>query len=89
MLMTTTPVRRLLAAAGLGALALAAPASAEEIGSLTIIAPANPGGGWDQTARAMQEVLQAEHEDRDQEDRRDRDQQAAREEGEHGPAPGA
>ena len=27
---------------------------------LRIIAPAAPGGGWDQTARAMQQVLQAE-----------------------------
>ena len=27
---------------------------------LTIIAPAAPGGGWDQTARAMQHALQAE-----------------------------
>lgn len=27
--------------------------------SLTIIAPAKPGGGWDQTARAMADVLQA------------------------------
>ena len=27
---------------------------------LTIIAPAAPGGGWDQTARAMQRALQAE-----------------------------
>ncbi|WP_374309651.1 Bug family tripartite tricarboxylate transporter substrate binding protein [Dongia sp.] len=26
--------------------------------SLTVVAPAKPGGGWDQTARAMQEVLQ-------------------------------
>lgn len=26
----------------------------------TIMAPAGPGGGWDQTARTMQEVLQAE-----------------------------
>ena len=26
----------------------------------TIIAPANPGGGWDQTARTMQQVLQDE-----------------------------
>ncbi len=26
----------------------------------TIMAPANPGGGWDQTARSMQEALQAE-----------------------------
>jgi len=27
----------------------------------TIIAPANPGGGWDQTARTMQQVLQDEN----------------------------
>jgi putative tricarboxylic transport membrane protein len=27
--------------------------------NLTIIAPAGPGGGWDQTARAMADVLQA------------------------------
>src|SRR5918994_7444466 len=38
-------------------LALAAPAQAE-IEGLEIIAPANPGGGWDQTARAMQSALQ-------------------------------
>ena len=25
--------------------------------TLTILAPAAPGGGWDQTARAMQQVL--------------------------------
>ena len=29
-----------------------------EIKRLELIAPANPGGGWDQTARAMQTVLQ-------------------------------
>ena len=38
-------------------LALAAPARAQ-VKSLEIIAPANPGGGWDQTARVMQAVLQ-------------------------------
>lgn len=43
-----------LAALMLGAMAL--PAAAD----YTIIAPANPGGGWDQTARTMQEVMQAE-----------------------------
>ncbi|TKA98021.1 tripartite tricarboxylate transporter substrate binding protein [Cereibacter changlensis] len=37
--------------------ALALPALAADY---TIIAPAGPGGGWDQTARTMQEVLQAE-----------------------------
>ncbi len=42
-----------------GALAVALPAQAE-IKGLDIIAPANPGGGWDQTARAMQAALQAD-----------------------------
>jgi putative tricarboxylic transport membrane protein len=37
--------------------ALATPAFAADY---TIMAPAAPGGGWDQTARAMQEDLQAE-----------------------------
>jgi putative tricarboxylic transport membrane protein len=36
---------------------LAMPAFAEDY---TIMAPAAPGGGWDGTARAMQEVMQAE-----------------------------
>jgi putative tricarboxylic transport membrane protein len=39
------------------AAALAVPAFAQ---NYTIVAPANPGGGWDGTARAMQEVMQAE-----------------------------
>jgi putative tricarboxylic transport membrane protein len=50
-----------LAAAGLAA-ALAAGAlvspHADAAEALTIIAPAKPGGGWDQTARAMETVLQ-------------------------------
>jgi putative tricarboxylic transport membrane protein len=37
--------------------ALAVPAFAADY---TIMAPASPGGGWDQTARTMQEALQAE-----------------------------
>jgi len=41
-----------LFAAAFGASAIAAPAQ------LSIMAPAAPGGGWDQTARAMQQVLQ-------------------------------
>jgi putative tricarboxylic transport membrane protein len=41
----------------LAAAALAAPALAADY---TIMAPASPGGGWDQTARTMQTVLQAE-----------------------------
>ena len=39
------------------AVALAIPAFAQDY---TIMAPAKPGGGWDGTARAMQEVMQAE-----------------------------
>ncbi|MFN4205112.1 MAG: Bug family tripartite tricarboxylate transporter substrate binding protein [Agrobacterium albertimagni] len=37
--------------------ALAFPAAAADY---TIIAPAAPGGGWDQTARSLQQVMQAE-----------------------------
>lgn len=33
--------------------------SAYAFDNLTIIAPAKPGGGWDQTARSIQEVLQS------------------------------
>jgi putative tricarboxylic transport membrane protein len=42
---------------GVVAAALAAPAFAADY---TIMAPAAPGGGWDQTARTMQTVLQEE-----------------------------
>ena len=49
--------RALLATALACGVAFAAPAQAE-IEGLEIIAPANPGGGWDQTARAMQAALQ-------------------------------
>ena len=38
---------------------LALPASAQ-VKSLEILVPAAPGGGWDQTARAMQTALQEE-----------------------------
>ncbi|MCU1530972.1 MAG: C4-dicarboxylate transporter substrate-binding protein [Arthrobacter sp.] len=34
-------------------------AGAEPIKKLSIIVPANPGGGWDQTGRAMQQDLQS------------------------------
>ena len=50
--------RALIATVMTGALALAVPAQAE-IKGLEIIAPAGPGGGYDQLARATQEVLQA------------------------------
>ena len=39
----------------LASIALTLPAFAADY---TIMAPAAPGGGWDQTARAMQEALQ-------------------------------
>ena len=48
---------RKMALAALLAASLAAPASAFD--RLAIIAPAAPGGGWDSTARSMQDVLQA------------------------------
>jgi putative tricarboxylic transport membrane protein len=51
-------MKRLLFAA-LAAASLALPAHAQ-IDELTIMAPAAPGGGWDQTARAMQQALQEE-----------------------------
>src|SRR5918999_4481486 len=49
-------MKRLLAAAMLAG-AIAAPAAAADY---SILAPAAPGGGWDQTARTMQTVLQDE-----------------------------
>jgi putative tricarboxylic transport membrane protein len=49
--------RVLLGTALVCGLALAVPVQAQVKG-LEIIAPANPGGGWDQTARAMQAALQ-------------------------------
>jgi putative tricarboxylic transport membrane protein len=45
----------ILAAAALAAAAFAGPAGAQM--ELRIMAPAAPGGGWDQTARAMQQAL--------------------------------
>src|SRR5688572_11044769 len=52
----TSIARFVLAAA---ASAAAAPAFAQpQVEHLRIIAPAAPGGGWDQTARVMQQVLQ-------------------------------
>jgi putative tricarboxylic transport membrane protein len=35
-------------------------AASAQVSDLKIIAPAAPGGGWDQTARALQQVLQSE-----------------------------
>ncbi|SDG52915.1 putative tricarboxylic transport membrane protein [Pelagibacterium luteolum] len=47
-----------LAGAALAVVTLSVPALA--IDSLKIMAPAGPGGGWDQTARTIQSTLQAE-----------------------------
>lgn len=55
------PTRRyFLGAAGAACLGiLAVPAHAQQLLELKIMAPANPGGGWDQTARSMQQALVA------------------------------
>ena len=49
---------RLSASAAVTALVLGAGPAHAEMRGLEIIAPASPGGGWDQTARAMQAALQ-------------------------------
>lgn len=50
----------LLAVTGLALFgALAGPALSQQPLELKIMAPANPGGGWDQTARSMQQALVA------------------------------
>lgn len=41
-------------------LALPAPAAAQ-LPALKLLVPANPGGGWDQTGRALERALRAEH----------------------------
>jgi putative tricarboxylic transport membrane protein len=53
--------RRALLATGVASaatLALAAAPAGAQVRRLEIIAPASPGGGWDQTARAMQAALE-------------------------------
>jgi putative tricarboxylic transport membrane protein len=56
--MNATTFRRLAAAVALSA-GLSASSGAFALDDLKIIAPAKPGGGWDQTARSMQEVMQS------------------------------
>ncbi|MFM1990882.1 MAG: hypothetical protein RJA99_3839 [Pseudomonadota bacterium] len=54
--------RRTFSAAAFGALASAAlprVAGAQQIGTLKMLIPANPGGGWDQTGRALAAAMQA------------------------------
>jgi putative tricarboxylic transport membrane protein len=50
--------RRLFGAAVVFTLAAASPAFAQQL-ELKLMAPAAPGGGWDQTARSMQQALVA------------------------------
>jgi len=50
--------KRLLTAATLAVCALTAVPALAEIKGLEIIAPASPGGGWDQHARTLQQVMQ-------------------------------
>lgn len=49
---------RLITAGALGALALGAVPASAQVKGLEIVAPASPGGGWDQTARAIQTAMQ-------------------------------
>ena len=50
--------QRFAAAAALAALALTSSPASAQLKSVEIMAPANPGGGYDQHARAMQQVMQ-------------------------------
>ncbi len=72
-MLATRRTTRSLAASGLAALVLAtaacgssdssstaAPSQAKPLARLEITAPAAPGGGWDSTSRAAQQVMQAE-----------------------------
>ena len=49
-----------LGIAALVSATLIAPAALAELSELRIMAPAGPGGGWDQTARSIQSTLQQE-----------------------------
>jgi putative tricarboxylic transport membrane protein len=54
--------RRFFTAAALGALAISTlppSASAQGIATLKMLIPANPGGGWDQTGRALAAAMQS------------------------------
>jgi putative tricarboxylic transport membrane protein len=50
--------RRSIAAAAFAVLTLTAAPAMAELKGVEIIAPASPGGGWDQHARALQQVMQ-------------------------------
>jgi putative tricarboxylic transport membrane protein len=49
----------LTALAGLVAAQAAAPAFGQQLGAVKMMIPANPGGGWDQTGRALGAAMQA------------------------------
>ena len=53
-------IRRTLACGAVAGLSLLACADALAIDSLKILVPAAPGGGWDQTGRALQAAIQSE-----------------------------
>ena len=54
-------IRHLLAAAALSVSCLAAVPAHAQVSGLEIVAPASPGGGWDQHARALQQALMAKN----------------------------
>src|SRR4051812_21170163 len=56
-----TPARQLLAAAVLSVSCLAVAPAHAQVSGLEIVAPASPGGGWDQHARALQQALMAKN----------------------------
>ena len=55
-------MRKTLVALAVIAIALASPpaAPAQPLPALKVLIPANPGGGWDQTTRAMEQALRSE-----------------------------
>lgn len=57
--LSLSSLRAIAAGVAVAALATALPASAQQIPELKIMAPAAPGGGWDSTARSMQQALVA------------------------------
>jgi putative tricarboxylic transport membrane protein len=53
-------VMKILGIAALVSATLLAPAAFAQMSEMKIMAPAGPGGGWDQTARTIQSTLQSE-----------------------------
>jgi len=58
---TSGALKGLFTAATIASAALFAAPALAELKGLEIIAPASPGGGWDQHARALQQVLQSQN----------------------------